>query len=77
MQYDELGIQPILRMEDENEIHQLEYFTGTRAVVQVWTGYNYTTDGGEYQVFYDSLTKDQLMLILYGFLDFIETEMIL
>jgi len=77
MQYDELGIQPILRMEDENEIHQLEYFTGTRAVVQVWEGYNYDTDGGEYQVFYDSLTKDQLMLILYGFLDFIETEMIL
>jgi len=77
MQYDELGIQPILWREDENEIHQLEYFSGTRAVAQVWEGYNYDTDGGEYHITYEMLNKDQLMLILYGFLDFIETEMIL
>lgn len=77
MQYNELGIQPILWRETRDEIHQLEYFSGTRAVVQVWEGYNYDTDGGEYQVFYHSMNKDQLMLILYGFLDFIETEMTL
>ena len=77
MQYNELGIQPILWREDENEIHQLEYFSGRRAVAQVWEGYNYDTDGGEYHVTYEMLNKDQLMLIVYGFLDFIETEMIL
>lgn len=77
MQYNELGIQPILWRETRDEIHLLEYFSGTRAVVQVWEGYNYDTDGGEYQVFYHSMNKDQLMLILYGFLDFIETEMTL
>ena len=77
MQYNELGIQPILWRETRDEIHQLEYFSGTRAVVQVWEGYNYDTDGGEYQVFYHSMNKDQLMLILYGFLDFIQTEMTL
>ena len=77
MQYNELGIQPILWRETRDEIQQLEYFSGTRAVVQVWEGYNYDTDGGEYQVFYHSMNKDQLMLILYGFLDFIETEMTL
>jgi hypothetical protein len=77
MQYNELGIQPILWREDENEIHQLEYFSGTRAIAQVWEGYNYDRDGGEYNITYEMLNKDQLMLILYGFLDFIETEMIL
>jgi len=77
MQYNELGIQPILWREDENEIHQLEYFSGRRAVAQVWEGYNYDTDGGEYHVTYEMLNKDQLMLIVYGFLDFIESEMIL
>lgn len=77
MQYNELGIQPILWRETRDEIHQLEYFSGTRAVVQVWEGYNYDTDGGEYNIKYYNMNKDQLMLILYGFLDFIETEMTL
>jgi hypothetical protein len=77
MGYTELGIQPILWRETRDEIHQLEYFSGRRAVAQVWEGYNYDTDGGEYHVSYEMLYKDQLMLIVYGFLDFIETEMIL
>jgi hypothetical protein len=77
MGYNELGIQPILWRETRDEIHQLEYFSGRRAVAQVWEGYNYDTEGGEYHVIYEMLNKDQLMLILYGFLDFIETEMIL
>jgi hypothetical protein len=77
MQYNELGIEPILWREDENEIHQLEYFGGKRVTVNVWGGYNYDTDEGEYHVSYEMLNKDQLTLILYGFLDFIESEMIL
>jgi len=77
MQYNELGIQPILWRETQDEIHQLEYFSGVRAVVQVWGGYNYDTDEGEYYLPYERLNKDQLMLIVYGFLDFIESEMIL
>jgi hypothetical protein len=77
MQYNELGIQPILWRVYRDEIHQIEYFSGNRVKVQVWEGYNYNTDGGEYHVKYEMLNKDQLMLILYGFLDFIETEMIL
>jgi hypothetical protein len=77
MGYTELGIQPILWRETRDEIHQIEYFSRTRAIVNVWEGYNYDTNGGEYHVKYEMLNKDQLMLILYGFLDFIETEMIL
>jgi len=77
MQYNELGIQPILWRENRDEIHQIEYFSGLGCVVQVWGGYNYNADEGEYNIKYYSMNKDQLTLILYGFLDFIENEMIL
>ena len=77
MGYTELGIQPILWRETRDEIHQIEFFSDKRVTVQVWGGYNYDTDEGGYYLPYERLDKDQLMLILYGFLDFIETEMIL
>ena len=77
MQYDELGIEPILWRETQDEIHQIEFFSDKRVTVQVWEGYNYDTDGGEYHLQYERLNKDELTLILYGFLDFIENEMIL
>jgi hypothetical protein len=77
LQYNELGIEPILWREDENEIHQIEFFSDKRVTVQVWGGYNYDTDEGEYHLPYERLNKDELTLILYGFLDFIENEMIL
>ena len=77
MQYNELGIEPILWRENRDEIHQIEYFSGLGCVVQVWGGYNYNTDEGEYNIKYYSMNKYQLTLILYGFLDFIESEMIL
>ena len=77
LQYDELGIQPILWRETQDEIHQIEFFSDKRVTVQVWEGYNYDTDGGEYHLQYERLNKDELTLILYGFLDFIENEMIL
>ena len=77
LQYDELGIQPILWRETQDEIHQIEFFSDKRVTVQVWEGYNYNTDGGQYYLQYERLNKDQLTLILYGFLDFIENEMIL
>ena len=77
MQYNELGIQPILWRETRDEIHQLEYFSGLGCVVQVWEGYNYNTDGGEYNVKYYNMEKMPLMTILYAFLDFIEYEMLL
>lgn len=77
MQYNELGIEPILWREDENEIHQIEFFSDKRVTVQVWGGYNLDTDEGEYHLPYERLDKDQLMLIVYGFLDYIESEMIL
>ena len=77
LQYNELGIQPILWRETQDEIHQIEFFSDKRVKVQVWEGYNYNTDGGQYYLQYERLNKDQLTLILYGFLDFIENEMIL
>ena len=77
LQYDELGIQPILWRETQDEIHQIEFFSDKRVTVQVWEGYNYNTDGGQYYLQYERLNNDQLTLILYGFLDFIENEMIL
>ena len=77
LQYNELGIEPILWRETQDEIHQIEFFSDKRVTVQVWEGYNYDTDGGEYHLPYERLSKDELTLILYGFLDFIENEMIL
>lgn len=77
MQYNELGITPLLWKEDLDEIHQLEYFSKTYVLVQVWGGYNYDTDEGEYRIPYENLNKDQLTLILYGFLEVIENDMIL
>ena len=77
MQYNELGIQPILWRENRDEIHQIEYFSGLGCVVQVWGGYNYNTDEGEYNIRYSNMEKKPLMTILYAFLDFIETEMTL
>ena len=77
LQYDELGIEPILWRETQDEIHQIEFFSDKRVTVQVWGGYNYDTDEGEYHLPYERLNKDELMLIVYGFLDFIESEMIL
>ena len=77
LQYNELGIEPILWRETQDEIHQIEFFSDKRVTVQVWEGYNYDTDGGEYHLPYERLNKDELTLILYGFLDFIENEMIL
>jgi len=77
MQYNELGIQPILWRENRDEIHQIEYFSGLGCLVQVWGGYNYNTDEGEYNIRYSNMEKKPLMTILYAFLDFIETEMTL
>ena len=79
MQYNELGIEPILWRENRylDEIHQIEYFSGLGCVVQVWGGYNYNTDEGEYNIRYSNMEKKPLMTILYAFLDFIETEMTL
>ena len=77
MQYNELGIEPIIWRENRDEIHQIEYFSILGCLVQVWGGYNYNTDEGDYNIKYYSMNKDQLTLILYGFLDFIETEMTL
>lgn len=77
LQYNELGIEPILWRETQDEIHQIEFFSDKRVTVQVWKGYNYDTDDGEYHLPYERLNKDELTLILYGFLDFIENEMIL
>ena len=77
LQYNELGIEPILWRETQDEIHQIEFFSDKRVTVQVWEGYNLDTDGGQYYLPYERLNKDELMLIVYGFLDFIESEMIL
>lgn len=77
LQYNEIGIEPIFIRESDDEIHLAEYFTKNRVVVQVWGGYNYQTDEGEYGIQYERLSKDGLMLILYGLLDYMEYEMIL
>jgi len=77
LQYNELGVEPILWRETRDEIHQIEYFSGLGCIVQVWGGYNYTTDEGEYNIRYHSMPKMPLMTILYAFLDFMEYEMLL
>lgn len=77
LQYNELGIEPILWRENRDEIHQIEYFSGSGCFVKVWGGYNYSTDEGEYNMLYYNMGKMPLMTILYAFLDYMEYEMLL
>jgi hypothetical protein len=51
---------PIPYREDDSAYHQIEYLGPSRAIINVYTGYNNETDGGEYGVSYESLPKKSL-----------------
>lgn len=62
--FGEIGIDPILWKETKDEIHQIEYLGRSGVIVQVWGGYNYDTDIGEYGIPYDALPHEILDEIL-------------
>jgi hypothetical protein len=62
--FSEIGIDPILWKETRDEIHQIEYLGRSGVIVQVWGGYNYDTDIGEYGIPYDALPHEILDEIL-------------
>ena len=62
--FSEIGIDPILWKETRDEIHQIEYLGRSGVIVQVWGGYNYDTDIGEYGIPYEALPHKILDEIL-------------
>ena len=51
---------PIPYREDDSEYHQIEYLGPSRAIINVYTGYNNETDAGEYGVSYEGLPDKSL-----------------
>ena len=51
---------PIPYKEYDGEYHQIEYLGPSRAIINVYTGYNNETDGGEYGVSYEGLPDKSL-----------------
>lgn len=62
--FGEIGIDPILWKETRDEIHQIEYLGRSGVIVQVWGGYNWDTDIGEYGIPYEALPHKILDEIL-------------
>jgi hypothetical protein len=62
--FSEIGIDPILWKETSDEIHQIEYLGNSGVIVQVWGGYKYDTNIGEYGIPYEALPHQILDEIL-------------
>lgn len=56
----ELDENPIPYFENDNGYHQIEYLGPSRAIINVWGGYNGLTDKGEYGVYYEKLPEKSL-----------------
>lgn len=56
----ELDEEPIPYHEDNDGYHQIEYLGPSRAIINVWGGYNGQTDKGEYGVYYEKLPEKSL-----------------
>lgn len=65
----DIGLEPIIYSEKEDEIHQIEYFGFNNVLVQVWGGYNMDTDLGEYHISYEKLGDDWIDKIYQALLD--------
>jgi hypothetical protein len=61
----ELGSNSITYMEDDGEIHLIEGFGNNSVTINVYGGYKYETDMGDYEVTYSKLDIDTLEEILY------------
>jgi len=61
----ELGSNSITYMEDGGEIHLIEGFGNNSVTINVYGGYKYETDMGDYEVSYSKLDIDTLEEILY------------
>ena len=56
----ELDEEPIPYFENQSGYHQIEYLGPSRAIINVWGGYDNSRDMGEYGVHYEELTNKSL-----------------
>lgn len=56
----EIDEEPIPYFENNDGYHQIEYLGLLKAVINVWGGYNFQTDKGEYGVYYEKLPEKSL-----------------
>jgi hypothetical protein len=66
----ELDIDPIVRFVRDGETHQIEFFGSRGVTVQVISYLG--KDEGEYQVHYENLKRNELIFILYSYLDYMD-----
>ena len=48
---------PIFYKEDNDGYHQVEYLGLSRAAINIWGGYDFSVDKGEYGVYYENLPE--------------------
>lgn len=61
--------EPIFIKNSDGEIHQIEYLGINKATIQVWGGYKFSNDEGEYKVSYESLednTIEEICGLIYN-----------
>ena len=51
---------PIFYKEGSEGIHQIEYLGRSRAIINIWGGYEFSMDKGEYGVYYENLSEKAL-----------------
>jgi len=51
---------PISYKEDSEGIHQIEYLGRSKAIINIWGGYEFSMDKGEYGVYYENLPEKAL-----------------
>ena len=56
----EIDEEPIPYFENDDGYHQIEYLGPSRAIINVWGGYNGQTDKGEYGKRYEDLPEKSL-----------------
>ena len=65
----ELDEEPIPYFENQSGYHQIEYLGPSRAIINVWGGYDNSRDMGEYGVHYEELTNKSLDDIIEMLID--------
>ena len=58
--FGEFNLEPILYNSNDSEVREISYLGLTGPIVDVWSGYNFETHEGEFQVHYYNLSDDIL-----------------
>ena len=56
--FGEFNLEPILYNSNDSEVREISYLGLTGPIVDVWSGYNFETHEGEFQVHYYNLSDD-------------------